>query len=99
MTHNVFQRFLQTVAVLFGVALLLFLMLRIIPGNPVATMMGEHADRNTIERMTAELGLDQPILVQFFRYIRDALRGEFGTSYSLGRPVSQLMKAAFGNTL
>ena len=99
MTRNILQRLMQAVVVLFGVALLLFVMLRIIPGNPIATMMGEHADRDTIARMTAEFGLDQPILVQFFRYIGNALRGEFGTSYSLGRPVSQLMKAAFGNTL
>ena len=99
MTHTIFRRFLQALAVLLGVALLLFIMLRIVPGNPVATMMGEHANQETIDRMTAELGLDQPIHIQFFRYIGDAFRGEFGTSYSLKRPVSQLMGAAFGNTL
>ena len=99
MTHTIFRRFLQALAVLLGVALLLFIMLRIVPGNPVATMMGEHANQETIDRMTAELGLDQPIHIQFFRYIGDAFCGEFGTSYSLKRPVSQLMGAAFGNTL
>ena len=99
MTHNIIHRLLQAVVVLLGVALLLFVMLRIIPGNPIATMMGEHADRDTITRMTAELGLDQPIHVQFGRFICNAFRGEFGTSYSLGRPVSQLMKNAFGSTL
>ncbi len=99
MKYNILQRLLQAAAVLLGVALLIFVMLRIVPGNPIATMMGEHADAATIERMTAELGLDQPIPAQFCRYIADAFRGDFGTSYSLGKPVSQLMKAAFGNTL
>jgi len=99
MTRTILKRILQAVCVMLGVALLLFVMLRIIPGNPVETMMGEHANQATIDRMTTELGLDQPILVQFFRYIGDVFRGEFGTSYSLGRPVSQLMAAAFGNTL
>ena len=53
----------------------------------------------TIERMSAELGLDQPLLTQFGRYILNALKGDFGTSYSMGRSVSQLMRLAFGNTL
>ena len=99
MLRKIFQRLLQAVLVLAGVALLLFIMLRIIPGNPIAVMMGEHADKATIERMTAELGLDQPLYIQFAKYISGALRGDFGTSYSLGKPVSRLMGAAFGNTL
>ncbi len=99
MAHNLTRRLLQAVIVLLGVALLLFFMLRIVPGNPIATLMGEHADRATIERMTAELGLDQPLYIQFVRYVGDALRGDFGTSYSLGKPVSVLMRGALGNTL
>ncbi len=93
------RRLLQAVGVILAVALLIFLMLRVVPGNPVTTMMGEHANSATIERMTAELGLDQPLLTQFARYIGGAFKGDFGTSYSLGKPVSTLMKAAFLNTL
>ena len=93
------KRLLQAVLVLLLVSLALFVMLRIVPGNPVAVLMGEHANEATIERLTAELGLDQPIHVQFFRYLGGAIRGDFGTSYSLGQPVSQLIGAAFVNTL
>ncbi len=96
MVRRVLQRLLEAVIVLLGVALMIFFMLRVVPGNPVATLMGEHADRATIARMTAELGLDQPLYVQFGRYILGALHGDFGTSYSLGRPVSLLMGNAFG---
>ena len=99
MLHSILHRVAQTIIVLLIVALLIFIMLRIVPGNPIATMMGEHADRVTIERMTAELGLDRPIHEQFIRYLGDAFHGDFGTSYSLGKPVSKLMQAAFGNTL
>lgn len=99
MVHGILRRLLEAFLVLLGVALLIFVMLRVIPGNPVAVMMGEHADRATIERMTAELGLDQPLYIQFLRYLSGALRGDFGTSYSLHKPVKQLMGAAFGNTL
>ena len=84
---------------LTGVVLLTFVMLRIVPGNPVETMMGEHADAATVARMTAEMGLDQPLHIQFFRYVSSAVRGDFGTSYSLGKPVSRLLGNAFVNTL
>lgn len=99
MLRNALQRLLQSILVLLGCALMIFIMLRIIPGNPIAVLMGEHADTAVIERMTAELGLDQPVLIQFFRYIGGAVRGDFGTSYSLGKPVSDLIASAFVNTL
>ena len=99
MNPSIPRRLFEPLIVLIGVALLIFRMLRVVPGNPIETMMGEHANQSTIDRMTAELGLDQPVYIQFIRYITGALRGDFGTSYSLGKPVSALMKAAFGNTL
>ena len=93
------QRLVQALVVLTGVVLLTFVMLRIIPGNPIETMMGEHADSATIQRMTEEMGLNQPISIQFVRYLSSAVRGDFGTSYSLGKPVSTLMGNAFANTI
>ena len=99
MVRDALQRLVQSILVLLGCALLIFIMLRIIPGNPIAVLRGEHADVDVIKRMTRELGLDQPVLTQFFRYIGGALRGDFGTSYSLGKPVSSLMAGAFVNTL
>ena len=99
MKKTFFHRLSQALVVLLGVSLLIFLMLRVVPGNPIAALMGEHADRETIERMTAELGLDEPVLKQFVRYVAGALKGDFGTSYSLGKPVSLLMRQSFGNTL
>ena len=99
MKRNLARRLVQALIVLAGVILLIFVMLRIVPGNPVETMMGEHANAETVARMTSEMGLDQPLHVQFFRYISSAVRGDFGTSYSLGKPVSRLIGSAFINTL
>lgn len=99
MAKNILARILQAILVMLGVALLIFIMLRIVPGDAIVTMMGEHAKLETIERMTRELGLDQPVYVQFWRYITGALRGDFGTSYSLNRSVSELIAAAFPNTV
>lgn len=99
MAKNILARILQAILVMLGVALLIFIMLRIVPGDAIVTMMGEHAKLETIERMTRELGLDQPVYVQFWRYITGALRGDFGTSYALNRSVSKLIGLAFPNTL
>ena len=96
---NIIKRIGQTVVILLGVALLIFIMLRIIPGNAIVTMMGEHANAEAIERMTAELGLDQPFYVQFWRYITGVFSGDLGTSYSLNRSVSELIATSFPNTL
>jgi len=99
MINNILKRVLQTVFILIGVALLIFLMLRIIPGNAIITMMGEHTNPEAIERMTAELGLDKPFYVQFWMYLKGVLTGDLGTSYSLNRPVSELIGTAFPNTV
>ena len=99
MIYVFIKRLGQALVVLLGVALMIFLMLRVIPGNAIATKMGEHADRATVQRLTEELGLDQPMHVQFWRYLAGAVRGDFGTSYTLGRPVAELMGTAFRYTL
>jgi len=98
MLMSILKRIGQTALILIGVALLIFIMLRIIPGNAIITMMGEHANPEAIVRMTAELGLDQPIHVQFWRYITGVFSGDLGTSYSLNRSVSELIATSFPNT-
>lgn len=99
MVKNILKRVGQTVLILLGVALLIFIMLRIIPGNAIVTMMGEHANAATIDRMISELGLNDPIYMQFFRYIKGVFSGDLGTSTSLNRSVSDLIATAFPNTL
>ena len=99
MATNILKRVGQTVIILIGVALLIFIMLRIIPGNAIVTMMGEHANPEAIVRMTAELGLDQPFYAQFWKYITGVFSGDLGTSYSLNRSVFELIAASFPNTL
>ncbi|MBQ4039902.1 MAG: ABC transporter permease [Oscillospiraceae bacterium] len=99
MVTNIVKRILQTVLILVGVALLIFLMLRIIPGNAILTMMGDKTNPEAVERMTAELGLDKPFYVQFWMYIKGVLTGDLGTSYSLNRSVSELISTSFPNTV
>lgn len=93
------KRLAGTVPVLLGVVLLIFIMLRIIPGNAAVVLMGEHIDPETVARLTANMGLDDPLFVQFFRYIANALRGDLGISYRYDRPVAAMIAEAFPYTL
>ena len=85
------KRLAGTIPVLLGVVLLIFIMLRIIPGNAAVVLMGEHIDPETVARLTANMGLDDPLFVQFFRYIANALRGDLGISYRYDRPVAAMI--------
>ena len=96
---SVKKRILISIPVLIGVVLAIFVMLRIVPGNPVTTMMGEHVNPAVIEKISKEMGLDQPYYIQFLKYIANALRGDFGTSYRLNRNVTQIIIEAFPNTV
>lgn len=99
MLRKIIERLLLSIPILFGVILLIFIMLRIVPGDPVTTMLGEHVDLRTIEKIKVEMGLDKPLYIQFFKYIVNILRGNFGTSYRLNRNVSKIIIEAFPNTL
>ncbi len=96
---SVGKRALGSVPVLIGVILLIFLMLRVLPGDAITTMMGEHVNEENIARMTAELGLDKPWYVQFWVYLTGLFTGNMGTSLKYHKPVSQLIAAYFPTTV
>lgn len=96
---NIVKRLVGAVPVLIGVILVIFIMLRIVPGDPVTTMMGDHVNEQVIEKITKEMGLDKPLPVQFVQYIWNALHGDFGTSYTYNRGVTGLILEAFPNTV
>lgn len=96
---KVLKRIAISIPVLIGVVLIIFIMLRIVPGNPVTTLMGEHVNPALIEKLSKEMGLDEPMYVQFFKYVANAVRGDFGTSYRLNRNVTQIIMDAFPNTV
>jgi len=96
---KILKRIIIAIPVLIGVVLIIFIMLRIVPGDPVTTMMGEHVNLAVIEKVSKEMGLDQPMYVQFFQYVGNALRGDLGTSYRLNRNVTHIILDAFPNTV
>lgn len=99
MLNKVAKRIVISIPVLFGVMLAIFIMLRLVPGDPVTTMLGEHVNPAVIEKISREMGLDQPLYIQFFKYVANVLRGDFGTSYRLNRNVTGIILEAFPNTV
>jgi peptide/nickel transport system permease protein len=81
------RRLLLIVPLIFAAMTVAFLVLRLIPGDPAELMAGPHASRETVEAMRQQLGLDQPILVQYGVYLQNLLAGDFGRSTINGRPV------------
>jgi ABC-type dipeptide/oligopeptide/nickel transport system permease component len=81
------DRFAGSVIVLLGVSIITFTLARVIPSNAAALYIGPRARPEDIERVTRQLGLDQPLPVQYLTYMRDMLTGDWGTSIGTKRPV------------
>lgn len=84
------RRVFQSVIVLLVVGLVAFSMFRFV-GDPIDNMLGQEATSADIERLRGELGLDQPFLVQYYRFLEGAVQGNFGISYRQGRPVFEII--------
>lgn len=96
---KIVKRLLVSIPVLIGVMLIVFLMLNVIPGDPISVMMKEHVKEEVVARMTEKMGLNDPVMVRFFRYLWNALHGDFGISYKSNRSVGALIMEAFPNTV
>ncbi|WP_144185460.1 ABC transporter permease [Elioraea rosea] len=84
------SRLFQALPVMFTVSLISFAMFAYV-GDPVAIMLGQDYTEAQRQALIRDLGLDQPFFVQFFEYLKNAVQGEFGLSYRLARPVSDLI--------
>ena len=94
----VVRRLLQAVLVMLAVALIAFAMFRFV-GDPVNSMLPENATTEDRRALRAQLGLDAPIPIQFQRFVRGAVEGDFGISYRNKRPVSDLIAERLPATL
>src|SRR4051812_41755758 len=72
---------------LVGVVVCIFLLTRVLPGDPARTLAGEQADPATVDKIRSQMGLDQPLVVQFLRYLRDLAGGDLGFAWHTGQPV------------
>src|SRR5262245_6013243 len=99
MGRNLLIRLGSTMVTLFGVAFIVFILVRVVPGNPIAMMLPPGASDADIALLTAHYGLDKPIMTQFWIWLGRALHGDFGTSISLRQDVMGLIFGRLPATL
>ena len=100
MLKYIIKRILIAIPILLGIVLLIFLMLQVVPGDPITLMMKEKANPDVIANLTERMHLNDPWYTRFFRYVWDALHGDFGISYKMkNREVKDMILDAFPNTV
>ena len=80
MLRYIIRRLLLVIPVLIGISIFVFLIMHLTPGDPARLMLGESAPTEQLEQLREELGLNDPLPVQYFRWLRKALRLDFGRS-------------------
>lgn len=93
------KRLLGIIPVVFGVLLLTFLLVHLVPGDPVEVMLGDSAATADREALRAELGLNQPVMLQFVQYLKKLSHADFGQSIHTKTPIIELLKARYPATL
>jgi peptide/nickel transport system permease protein len=99
MYRYVLKRLLLMIPVLIGVTFVVFFILALTPGDPAKMILGEQATQESIDALRDEMGLDDPILVRYARYMGDLLRGDLGKSYKNNLDVATQVLERFPNTL
>lgn len=94
----IIRKFLYSILILFGVITVTFCLMYVIPGDPARLMLGQRADIASIEAIRKQLGLDDPMYIQYFRFIGKAVQGDLGRSYSSNRDVLKTILETFPAT-
>jgi peptide/nickel transport system permease protein len=95
----VVRRIFYAAPVALGVALLVFLLVHIAPGDPIAAILPADAPQELVVKLKAYYGFDRPLPIQFVRWLTVVLQGDLGTSIASGRPVAEIIARSFSNTL
>lgn len=93
------RRAVGVIPLLLAVVTVVFVLIRLAPGGPAATVLGDNASIEAIRALESQLGLDRPIYIQYLSFMGDLLRGDLGTSLSNGRPVVDELLGALPHTL
>ena len=99
MHKYILKRLVMLIPVIIGVSFLVFFIMSLSPGDPARTILGESAPIEAVEALRDELGLNDPVIIRYVRYMGDLLHGDLGTSYKSGRPVFSEVISRFPATL
>lgn len=97
--HVIAKRLALVLPTLFGLSLLLFLWVRVLPGGPASALLGERATPERVEQINELYGFNRPVLEQYFTYMGRLLSGDFGVSIQTGRPVLEEFASRFPATI
>lgn len=95
----ILKRLLSAIPVLLGVTIIVFVIMALIPGDPATAILGSYATPENVAKLNADLGLDKPLIQRYFIWLGNMLTGDFGTSFSLNRPVIDEVSERFNATL
>tara|TARA_Y100000031_G_C8208273_1_gene379644 strand:- start:467 stop:1396 length:930 start_codon:yes stop_codon:yes gene_type:complete len=98
MGKYIFNRILQVLPVITGVLIISFVLMVVLPGDPVLSMVGERYDENTVEIMRKKLNLDKPLIIRMGMFFEDIIKGDLGNSFISGRPVVKEILEKLPNT-
>lgn len=99
MTGYILKRLVSAIPVLAGITVIVFLIMALIPGDPATAILGSYATPENVEKLNRDLGLDKPLVQQYFIWLGNMLHGDFGTSFALNRPVLDEVLERFSATL
>jgi ABC-type dipeptide/oligopeptide/nickel transport system permease component len=99
LTGYMLRRLLEMIPVLLGITLMAFIFMQLMPGDPITILTGGKASPETVAAMRARYGLDQPVYIQYLRFLANALRGDLGTSILQKTPVTELVLGRIPPTL
>ncbi len=99
MAGYIFKRLLSAIPVLFGISIIVFLIMAMIPGDPATAILGSFATPENVEKLNRDLGLDQGLVQRYFIWLTNMLQGDFGRSFALNRPVLDEVLERFNATL
>jgi peptide/nickel transport system permease protein len=93
------RRLVGLVVVLFAVMVAVFFMVKLVPGDPITGSFGSDVTPDQMHRLQAELGLDKPVYTQFYTYVKNVVRLDFGRSFQNSQPVGELVRQRIGVSL
>ncbi|MBY4891907.1 ABC transporter permease [Rhodobacteraceae bacterium N5(2021)] len=99
MTRYILRRLISAIPVLLGISVIVFAIMALIPGDPATAILGSFATPENVAALNEDLGLDKPLVQQYFIWLGNMVQGDFGRSFALNRPVVDEVMERFGATL
>ena len=99
MFFYIIKRILQVIPVIIGVTLILFLLMYVIPEDPARLILQKGATEEALQNLRVKMGIDKPLYVQYWRYMRQLTKGDLGTSYRYRRPVNSILADHYPNSI